>query len=126
MNDRPATKRDASVSDAEREGDSSLTDVTSRIADAVVDASADASERLSGVAGTAGEAFRDVDSQLRRSSDQTLAVVGAMSVGVALGLLAGGSNRLLVAAALIPAALVAGIAAERMDRASARAGEPVH
>lgn len=121
MNDGPTTRRSggSAVSDPTREGGSPAV-VTARIAEAVGDVSADAGERLTEVASTATEAFRGVDGQLRRSSDQTLAVVGALSVGVAIGLLVGGSNRLVVAVALVPAALVAGIAAERMDRRSAR------
>jgi hypothetical protein len=126
MNDRPATKRPGGASTVSDVGGDSPVDVAARIADAVGEVSADAGERLSEVASSAGEAFRDVDSQLRRSSDQTLAVVGALSVGVAIGLLVGGSNRLLVAAALMPAALVAGITAERMDRDSTRSRRTVH
>lgn len=82
-------------------------------------------DRLSEVADTAGEVMRgagevvrEADRTLRRSSDQVLGLVGALSVGLAIGLVFSGSSRLLVAASLIPAAMVAGVLAERMDRSS--------
>ena len=88
---------------------------------------ATASDRLSEVAETAGEvmrgageAVREADRTLRGSSDQVLGLVAALSVGLAIGLVASGSSRLLVAASLVPAAMVAGVLAERMDRAEAR------
>ena len=82
-------------------------------------------ERLVEVAGTAGdvvrgagEAVREADRTLRGSSDQVLGLVAALSVGMAIGFVASGASRLFVALSLIPAAMVAGVLAERMDRDS--------
>ena len=84
-----------------------------------------ASDRLSDVATTAsevmhgaGEVVREADRTLRSSSDQVLGLVAALSVGLAIGFVLSGSSRLLVAASLVPAAMVAGVLAERMDQAS--------
>ena len=80
-------------------------------------------ERLAEAAGTAGEivrgageAVREADLTLRGSSDEVLGLVGAFSVGLALGFVLSGASRFLVAASLIPAGLVAGVLVERMDR----------
>jgi hypothetical protein len=87
-------------------------------------------ERLTETAGTAGEvmrgagevirgagdAAREADLTLRGSSDQVLGLLAALSVGLALGFVLSGASRLFVAASLVPAALVAGVLAERMDR----------
>ena len=58
----------------------------------------------------------DVDRLLRERSDQTLGVIGALSLGFAGGLLVSGSNRLLIGAALTPAVLVAAAAWDRLVR----------
>ena len=80
-------------------------------------------ERLGEVADTAGEvmrgageAVREADRTLRGSSDQVLGLLAALSVGLAIGFVASGASRLLVAASLVPAAMVAGVLAERMDQ----------
>ena len=56
--------------------------------------------------GEANRAFQEANRMVRAGSDETLKVVGAASIGLATGLLLGGANRLLVIAALVPAALV--------------------
>ena len=80
-------------------------------------------ERLSEAAGTAGEVMRgagevvrEADQTLRGSSDQVLGLLAALSVGLALGFVLSGASRLLVAVSLVPAAMVAAVLAERMDR----------
>ena len=55
-------------------------------------------------------------------SDETLKVVGAMSLGFAGGLLIGGANRLLVIAAAVPAAFVGSALIERMNAATTGKG----
>lgn len=56
--------------------------------------------------GEANRAFQEANRMVRASQDETLKVVGAASLGFATGLLFGGANRILVMAALVPAALV--------------------
>jgi len=48
-------------------------------------------------------------------SDQTLKVAGSFSIGLAVGLLLGGANRLLVVLALVPAGLIGTTLIERME-----------
>ena len=98
-----------------RAGDD-LDAMSRRVVETISSVSAEAGDRIADAAGGAEQVVRKADASLRKSSDQTLGMVGALSVGLAVGLLIGGSNRLLIAAALIPAALVAGVALERIDR----------
>ena len=57
---------------------------------------------------------------MQSGSDDTLKLVGAMSVGFAVGLLVGGANRLLVIAALVPTGLIATTIVERMQDTDGR------
>src|SRR4029079_2368118 len=92
------------------------TDITSRraaIGDAVSDVAAkvgtvanDAAARLPDVAATTRVAIEGADREVRAASDDTLAAWSALSFGLAGGLLVGGANRLLVAIAMIPAAIL--------------------
>jgi ElaB/YqjD/DUF883 family membrane-anchored ribosome-binding protein len=52
------------------------------------------------------EAASEVDRVVRASSDDTLRLATVAAVGVSAGLLLGGANRLLVLAALAPAAFM--------------------
>jgi hypothetical protein len=56
--------------------------------------------------GEANRAFQEANRMVKAGSDETLKVVGAASLGFAMGLFFGGANRFLVIAALVPAALV--------------------
>jgi hypothetical protein len=91
-------------------------DAARRLIDTVVEVSAGAGHRLADAAGGAGGMVGDADRMLRDSSDQTLGVIGALSLGFAAGLLVSGSNRLLIGAALTPAVLVAAAAWDRLAR----------
>lgn len=86
------------------------------LSDAVRSAAGEAESQLEHVTSTAEAGLRQANEALRQRSDESLAIVGTFSVGLAVGLLLGGANRFLVAAALVPAALVAGIGLERVDR----------
>lgn len=94
----------------------SADDMVRNLVGTLGEASAEAEERLTSVAGSTEAGVRKANASLRRSSDTTLGVVGAFSLGVATGLLLSGANRLLTLAALAPAALVAGVVLERIDR----------
>ena len=52
------------------------------------------------------EAASEVDRVVRSSSDDTLRLATVAAIGVSAGLLLGGANRLLVMAALAPAAFI--------------------
>jgi hypothetical protein len=110
------TQKAGARADVERQDEGQA----SRILDTIAGVSSDASERLNIVAGNAGEAVREADRTLRDSSDQTLGLLGGLSLGFAGGLLFSGANRVLVIAALLPAFLVAMAAWERIERSGRR------
>lgn len=85
------------------------------MADTVAGVAGDVSARIPEAAAGTGKAFDDARKLVRTGSDDTLRLVGAMSVGFAVGLLVGGANRLLVIAALVPTGLIATTLAERMQ-----------
>jgi hypothetical protein len=93
---------------------------TRDVADTVASVAGDVSARLPEAAAGTGKAFGDARRLVQTGSDDTLRLVGAMSVGFAVGLLVGGANRLLVIAALVPTGLIATTLAERMQDASGR------
>jgi hypothetical protein len=88
---------------------------TRDVADTVATVAGDVSARLPDAAAGTGKAFSDARRLAQTGSDDSLRLVGAMSVGFAVGLLVGGANRLLVIAALIPTGLIATTLAERMQ-----------
>jgi hypothetical protein len=114
------TRRTDSTADTIREDDAAR-----RILGTLAEASAEAGDRIVDAAGSAGVAVREADRTLRRSSDQTLGILGGLSIGTAVGLLAAGSSRFLVTAALVPAVFVAGAVLERIERQPQRS-EPIH
>jgi hypothetical protein len=95
-----------------------LGDTARDAAGAVSDAATAATPRISEAVASTADAAREADRLIRTSSDQALGMVGALSLGTAMGLLIGGGNRLLVALSLVPALLVATNIVQRMDRAS--------
>ena len=101
-----------------RETTGDIQESAAAIGDAMSDRLSDVAETAGEVVRGAGEVVRDADRTLRGSSDQVLGIVAALSVGLAVGFVLSGSSRLLVAASLVPAAMVAGILVERMDRDS--------
>jgi hypothetical protein len=101
-------------------------DATRRILGSLAEVSAEAGDRIADAAGNAGVAAREADRTLRRSSDQTLGIIGGLSVGAAIGLVVGGSSRFLITAALVPAIFVAGAVIERLDRRTTGRRQRVH
>jgi len=96
--------------------DEGTNDAATRLIDTIAEASAGAGQRLADAAGSAGDLVGDADRILRGSTDQTLGVIGALSLGFAGGLVVSGSNRLLIGIALTPVALVAAAAWDRLLR----------
>lgn len=93
---------------------------TRDVADTVASVAGDVTARLPEAAAGTGKAFDDARKLVQSGSDDTLKLVGAMSVGFAVGLLVGGANRLLVIAALVPTGLIATTIVERMQETGGR------
>jgi hypothetical protein len=77
---------------------------------------ADAVARLPEVAATTRSAIEDANRQMRAGSDEMLTIGSVLSFGFAIGLLVGGASRLLVAAALIPTAMMGLTLLDRSSR----------
>ena len=90
--------------------------MTGRLGDVADSAGSMAREAVDSATGAA----REMDRTLRGESDQALSMLGALSVGMAIGMVVAGAPRLLVLGALAPAALVAAILLERMDGSPSR------
>jgi hypothetical protein len=74
------------------------------VAGSVATAASEAVARLPEAAQTTRGAMEEANRAIRAGSDEMLTAGTTLSVGLALGLLIGGANRLLVILALIPAA----------------------
>jgi hypothetical protein len=85
------------------------------VADTVAGAAGEVGARLPEVAQTTRDAFAETNRMVQQGSDQTLKVLGAASVGLAAGLLLGGANRVVVVAAMLPAALIGATLVERAE-----------
>jgi hypothetical protein len=82
-------------------------DVASTVADrasAVADRASAAAARLPDAANATGVQLGRANERIQTESDEVLTVGTALSLGLALGLLLGGANRILVFLALMPAA----------------------
>jgi hypothetical protein len=87
-----------------RNGGSSDPATTARnIAGEVADRAAAAAARLPDAASATGVQLGRANEVIQGESDEVLAVGTSLSLGLALGLLLGGANRILVFLALIPA-----------------------
>lgn len=79
-------------------------------------AAGEVANRLPAAAATTRDAIDEASRQIDSAPTDVLMIGTSVSVGVALGLLLGGSNRLLVALALIPAAAMGATLLERRNR----------
>ena len=73
------------------------------IASDVADRAAAAAARLPDAANATGVQIGRANEVIQKESDEVLAVGTSLSLGLAMGLLLGGANRILVILALIPA-----------------------
>jgi hypothetical protein len=73
------------------------------IATEVADRASAAASRLPEAANVTGASLERAGQMIRSESDEVLAVGTSLSLGLAMGLLLGGANRILVVLALIPA-----------------------
>ncbi len=85
------------------------------VADTVAGAAGEVTARIPDVANNTRDALTEANRMVQGGSDQTLKLVGATVIGVAVGLLIGGANRLLVIAALLPAAVIGATLLERIE-----------
>ncbi len=97
----------------DKNGAQRITTTAKQVADTMAGVAGEVSARLPEAAGTTKDAFQEANRLVRAGSDETLKVVAAASLGFASGLLIGGAPRLMVIAALLPAAI---IGSEYMDR----------
>jgi hypothetical protein len=118
-----ATTRTVNGTTAKTAASADETNRTAAVGDAVADAAGtvrgaagDAVARLPEVAATTRSAIEDANRQMRAGSDEMLSVGSVLSFGFAMGLLIGGASRLLVAAALIPAAAMGLTLMDRVSR----------
>jgi len=94
----PTTTRSSSSGD-----DQDLATTAKAIAGGVADRAAAAAARLPEAANVTGASLERAGQAIRGESDEVLAVGTSLSLGLAMGLLLGGANRILVILALIPA-----------------------
>jgi hypothetical protein len=84
-------------------GDADLATTARSIASDVADRAVSAAQRLPDAATATGAQLERANQMIRAESDEVLAVGTSLALGLAMGLLLGGANRLLVILALIPA-----------------------
>ena len=89
----------ATTADDERD----LAATAKGIAGEVADRAAAAASRLPEAANATSASLERAGQVMRSESDEVLAVGTSLSLGLAMGLLLGGANRILVILALIPA-----------------------
>jgi hypothetical protein len=104
VNNSPSRATSSSADDS-RDRDFATT--TKEVASEVADRASSVAARLPEAAATTREAVEEAARRMEAGSDQMLAVGASLSLGLALGMLVGGANRLLVAVALIPATAMA-------------------
>lgn len=80
-----------------------VANATRDVANEVADRAGAVAARLPEAAATTRGAVEEAARRMEAGSDQMLAVGASLSLGLAIGMLVGGANRLLVALALIPA-----------------------
>jgi hypothetical protein len=102
VNDSPTRPKSA-----DSEADRHFATTTREVAAEVADRASSVAARLPEAAATTKVAVEEAARRMEAGSDQMLAVGASLSLGLALGMLVGGANRLLVAVALIPATAMA-------------------
>lgn len=95
-----------SATTTENDGMAKLAATARQAADTAAGVAGEMAARFPEAANTTKDALQEANRMVKAGSDETLKIVGAVSLGFAAGLLFGGASRLLVIAALVPAALV--------------------
>ena len=91
----------------------------------VKSAADDAAARLPEVAASTRSLIEEATREIRGGSDERIVVGSALTFGLAGGLLLGGVNRILVAVALMPAAMLVLTILDRSNRLPAKAAKPL-
>jgi len=107
----------------DKNGTERITTTAKQVADTVAGVAGDVSARLPEAAESTRDAFQEANRLVRAGSDETLKAVAAASLGFASGLLIGGAPRMVVLAALVPAAIVGSEYLDRMNRAGTKASQ---
>ena len=95
------------ASSADDNTDRDFATATREVATEVADRASAVAARRPEAAATTKDAVEEAARRMEAGSDQMLAVGASLSLGLALGMLVGGANRILVAVALIPATAMA-------------------
>ena len=103
-------------------GGASPREVASDVAAGVRGAAETVASRLPEAAATTKAAVDEAARRIETGSDEMLTAGATLSLGLAIGLLIGGANRILVALALIPAAAMGMTLLDRNSR-SGRTGK---
>ena len=90
-------------------------DVVGQAGHVASDVATEVANRLPAAAATTRDAVTVAQRRMESSSDEMLTAGAMLSLGVALGLLMAGANRLLVATALIPAAAMGATLVDRKN-----------
>jgi hypothetical protein len=120
--EEPAMTTQTTKPDVNGSGDlaASARDIASDVADKASAAAA----RLPDAANATGVQLGRANELIRSESDEVLAVGTSLSLGLAVGLLLGGANRLLVILALIPATAMGFTLFDRHSGATNRMPRP--
>jgi ABC-type transporter Mla subunit MlaD len=111
------TTTTTSTSDTAGDARDRIATTAQQAADTVAGVAGEMTARLPEAANSTKEALAEANRMVRSGSDETLKIVGALSLGFGGGLLIGGANRLLVIVALAPAVFVGSALIERMNAA---------
>jgi hypothetical protein len=98
-----STTNPTTPSNGSATGETDLAATAKGIASDVADRAVAAAQRLPDAATATGAQLDRANQLMKGESDEVLAVGTSLSLGLAMGLLLGGANRLLVILALIPA-----------------------
>jgi len=103
---RSTTTKSTNGSATDTDHERSIGETVKDAADTAAQVATEALDRSMTVAQSSGAALADAGRALQDGSDERLSAGTLLSFGLALGLLLGGANRLLVVAALVPAAVM--------------------
>jgi hypothetical protein len=111
-----STRRSASTTEAEADARSTVAVAASQVRGAIEGVSSQVPQVARASRGAIDDLYRMIDS----SSDERVTAGVTLSLGLAIGMLLGGANRLLIALSLIPVAVTGFVMADRRVGGSSR------